>query len=193
MYFSFLVWNERAEIQLHFKWLAFGHFGVVVVVGNPTSKIPYAPNYLKFLFIRLINCNKDWRKETNKGNDDNSLPWKTEEDHHQPPPPPPPGFTGLKSCGNGSYLVPRQSITNKFNVIQVIRHIRHLCLSVQRMAVHKALVTWKIEPFSLYSAEWYSGLACCDIGLPSFFMRLEPSSNTSRRSFTHLDKQVSLK
>jgi len=44
-----------------------------------------------------------------------------------------------------------------------------------------------------YSAEWYSGLACCDIGLPSFFMRLEPSSNTSRRSFTHLDKQVSLK
>ena len=40
MYFSFLVLNVRAEIKLHFKWLACGHFGVVVVVGNPTRKIP---------------------------------------------------------------------------------------------------------------------------------------------------------
>ena len=140
--------------------------------------------------MKLPIVHNDWRKETNKGNDDNSLPWKTEEattnQHHHHP-------RTIVMKWNGSYLVPRQSITNKFKLIRVIRHIRHLCLSVQRMAMHKALVTWKIEPFSLYPAEWYSGLACCDIGLPSFFMRLEPSSNTSQRSFTHLDKQVSLK
>jgi len=39
--------------------------------------------------MKLPNVHNDWRKETNKGNNDNSLPWKTEDDHHQPPPPPP--------------------------------------------------------------------------------------------------------
>ena len=97
--------------------------------------------------IKLPIVHNDWRKEKNKGNDDNSLPWKTEEEattnqhHHHPT---------IVMKWNGSYLVQRQSITNKFNLIQVIRHIRHLCLSVQRMAMHKALVTWKNEPFSLF-------------------------------------------
>ena len=39
--------------------------------------------------MKLPIVHNDWRKETNKGNDDNSLPWKTEEattnQHHHPP------------------------------------------------------------------------------------------------------------
>ena len=63
-----------------------------------------------------------------------------------------------------AHSVPRQPRTNELNLIQVIWHNSHLCLSVQWMAMHEACVTWIIEPFSFFSGTTFGGIKWCDIG-----------------------------
>lgn len=71
--------------------------------------------------------------------------------------------------------------SSRAHFIQVRRHYGNLCLSVQRMALHEAHVTWSGSKMVSHRT------------IPSFFRRLKPLSDTNWRIHTHLDEQVSSK